>query len=81
LEDGDKPRLERVLRRVVPDGIVTVQGTDETRRLFGNVESVPTYYLFGRSGKRLLALGGARDDQSKYIVDAEELERLIAGDQ
>jgi len=80
LEDGDAARLDRVLRRIVPDGVVAVQGDDESRALFGNVQSVPTYYLFGRSGKRLLALGGAPEDQSKYVIDTEELERLIASD-
>jgi hypothetical protein len=78
MEDGDAARLDRVLRRIVPDGVVAVQGSDETRALFGNVQSVPAYYLFARSGKRQMSLGGAPEDQSKYVIDAQELERLVA---
>jgi hypothetical protein len=78
LEDGDAGRLDRVLRRIVPEGVVALQGTDQTRALFGNVQSVPAFYLFARSGKRQLALGGAPEDQSKFVIDAQELARLVA---
>jgi len=55
-----------------------VQGTEATSKLFGDVESVPTYFLYDRNGKLVWQLGGAAAEQSQYRIDTGMLDKVIA---
>jgi len=68
---------ERVLRRIIPPSAMAVQGTDDTSRIFGVVESVPTYFLYDAAGRLVLQLGGPREEQSRHRLDRAALDRVI----
>ena len=55
-----------------------MQGTEETSRLFGGIDSVPAFFLYDRDGKLMLSLGGPAEEQSQHNLDHRELERVIA---
>lgn len=74
----DFAQRDRILRRIIPPSARAVQGTEETSRIFGGVDSVPTFFLYDASGKLVLQLGGAREEQSRYHIDRAALERVIA---
>ena len=51
--EDDGKRLKRFLGRHTPVFSV-VKGTDETAKLFGNVERLPTVFVFDRQGRAIL---------------------------
>ena len=75
---ADATRLDRWLRRVIHPRMFAVQGTDATSKLFGGVDSVPAFFLYDRTGKQVLSLGGPASDQSQHRLDLTVLERVIA---
>ena len=75
---ADQSRLDRVLRRVVPPAALAIQGTEETSKLFGGIESVPAFFLYDSSGKLVLQLGGPKDEQSRHRIERAVLDAVIA---
>jgi hypothetical protein len=75
---ADAARLERSLRREVPPSAYVVQGTDALSKLFGNIESVPAYFLFDRSGKLVWGVGGGSDEQNQFGIETDRLDKVIA---
>jgi hypothetical protein len=75
---ADQTRLDRVLRRIVPPTAHAVRGTEETSRLFGDIESVPAFFLYDSSGRLVTQLGGPKDEQSRHHIDRALLEKVIA---
>lgn len=76
---ADANRLERIIRREIPPSAFVLQGTDATSKLFGTIDSVPAYFLFDRTGKVVWAVGGGSDEQNRFGLDTDALERVIAG--
>ena len=70
------PRLERFLRETDPPFVV-VEGSAETRALFGDVARIPTVFVFDVRGEPVLHFIHERG-ASKMTVTAEELDAAVA---
>ena len=70
-DDNDGPRREAFLRETQPSFFV-VEGTDWTKRVFGNVNRIPTVFVFDRQGRNAFRFVHA-EGASKRTATAEEL--------
>jgi hypothetical protein len=76
---ADMARLDRVLRREIPPSAYALQGTEALSKAFGGIESVPAYFLYDREGRLVLANGGGPEEQNRFRLDAEALDKVIGG--
>ena len=75
-DDDDGPRLARFLRETAAPFTV-VEGTAETRALFGDVSRIPTVFVFDGEGRSVLHFIHERGS-TRMTVSAEELEQAVA---
>ena len=74
-DDNDGPRMEKFLNDTKPQFHV-VEGTDETRALFGGINRIPTLITFDQTGKEAFNFVHARG-ATKQSVESEELMAAI----
>ena len=74
-DDNDGPRMEKFLNDTKPQFHV-VEGTDETRALFGGINRIPTLITFDQKGKEAFNFVHARG-ATKQSVESEELMAAI----
>lgn len=74
-DSNDEARMQKFLEATDPS-FPLVKGNDETLALFGNVNRIPTLYVFDRHGKQAFNFIHARG-ATKRSVDAEELTKAL----
>ena len=74
-DDNDGPRMEKFLNDTKPEFHV-VEGTDETRALFGGINRIPTLITFDQNSKEAFNFVHARG-ATKQSVESEELMAAI----
>ncbi len=74
-DENDEPRMKRFLNETKPS-FPLVKGTEETLKLFGDVNRIPTLHVFDQNGTKAFTFIHVRN-ATKQSVDTKELREAI----